>query len=131
MDTTLPVTALTALACAVLFMALTVRTIYLRRTLGVAFGDGGHRSLTKAIRGQANAAEQMPLFLILLGLSELNGAPLLAPAALLFVTGRALHAAYFIKDGVHWRWRFYGMLATLTAQGAAPLLLAYALLRAG
>ena len=130
MEMPLPIAGWTALACAVIFLALTVNAIRLRRGLKVAYGDGGHRVLEKAIRGQANAAEQMPIALIVLGLAEMQGAPgaVLLPGAVALVLGRALHGAYFLPLGLHWRWRFYGMATTLTAQSLLILALLIGLL---
>jgi hypothetical protein len=115
----LPVTSLAALLNGALLLALTARVIFQRRRDQVVLGDNGDRALTKAIRGQANAAEQMPVALILCALAEAQGAPLLplAVTAALFTLGRYMHGAYFAIHGLHWRLRFWGMLATLAGQG--------------
>ena len=121
----LPITSLTALAAALIILILTARVIVLRRRDGVVLGDNGDKVLTKAIRGQANAAEQLPIALILLALAELQGAApvLLIPLALTLITGRVMHAVYFAVDGTNWRLRFWGMLLTLLAQGGLILAL--------
>ena len=115
----LPITSLAAIANGLMLFLLTVRVIVLRRRDGVVLGDNDDRVLTKAIRGQANAAEQMPMALILLGLIEAQGGSPIAAAglAILFTAGRALHGLYFAVNGTSWRLRFYGMLMTLAAQG--------------
>ena len=122
----LPVTAMAALILGAWIALLTWRVIALRRTGGVVHGDADDRALQKAIRGQANATEQIPIFLILLGLAEAGGIPvaLLAPTAAVFVAGRLVHGAYFGWDGFHWRLRVAGMLGTLAGQGVALTLLA-------
>jgi len=114
----LPVTSLAAVLNGAILLALTVAVIRDRRAGGVVMGDDGNRQLAKRIRGQANAAEQMPIALILLALSEAQGANgwWLALVALVFTAGRAAHGAYFAIPGVHWTARFWGMLATLAAQ---------------
>lgn len=127
--TDLPITSIAALLNGGLLLALTARVIFYRRRDSVILGDNGDRALTKAIRGQANAAEQMPMALILCALTEAQGAPILALAvtAALFTLGRYMHGAYFARHGLHWRLRFWGMLATLAAQGLLLALLAVAL----
>ena len=121
----LPVTAVAALLNGAIFLLLTLRVIRIRLRDHVVLGDGENRELMKAIRGQANAAEQMPIALIVMGLAELGGAPLwgLIPVALLFTAGRAAHGLYFARHGTHWRFRTRGMWATIYAQGALLLLL--------
>ena len=127
MPLSLPVTSLTAVLCGALLLWLTLIVVRLRRKDGVVLGDNGDRVLAKAIRGHGNAAEQMPMALILLGLSEAQGAPfvLLLPGALIFLAGRALHALYFARHGTHWKARFWGMWLTVIGQAVliATLLL--------
>ncbi len=115
---TLPITTTAAICSGIILLLLTWKVIRLRRKGGVVLGDNNDRVLTKAIRGQANAAEQLPMALILMGLAEIQAAsPVgLAVLAVILVAGRALHATYFAIDGTTWRLRFYGMLMTLIAQ---------------
>ncbi len=122
---TLPVTAWTTALSAILFLALTWGVISRRRRLGIVLGDGDDRATTKRIRGQGNAAEQIPITLIILALAELGGASqsALIGAVALFLIGRAMHAAYFSFHGLHWRLRFYGMSATMIAQAILIALL--------
>ncbi|MDX8351051.1 MAPEG family protein [Cognatiyoonia sp. IB215182] len=130
LEISLPVTSMTAICAALILLVLTWKVIMLRRKDGVVLGDTGDRVLTKAIRGQANAAEQLPMALILMGLAELQGAygvALTALAAILLI-GRGMHAAYFGIHGLTWRLRFYGMFLTLIAQGGLIILLGLTLL---
>lgn len=122
----LPLTSLAALACGLLLLALTIRVVILRRRGGVVLGDGDDRALAKAIRGQANAAEQMPMALILAGLIELQAGPsiMLGVTLALFLVGRLLHGAYFAFHGLTWRLRFFGMWATVIGQALLLVLLA-------
>ena len=117
-DISLPITSLTAISAAVLILALTIQVVRLRRKDGVIIGDNGDRVLAKAIRGHANATEQLPIALILMGLSELQGGAtsLLWLAAAALMVGRVMHGIYFGIHGTHWRLRFYGMWLTLGAQ---------------
>ena len=126
----LPVTALTALALATLMLAQTFHVIVGRRADGIVHGDGGDAAFAKRIRGHANAAEQVPIALIVMGLAEHREAPAwaLVPLALLLVAGRLSHAAYFARPGLTFRLRVFGMLATLLAQAGLILVLALTLL---
>lgn len=126
----LPVTSISALVLGVLLLLLTNKVIRIRRRDGVVLGDNSDRVLAKAIRGQANAAEQIPMALLLMGLCELGGAPAgaLWGLALTLILGRVAHGIYFAINGTHWRLRFYGMLLTLIAQAGLLFLLALSIL---
>ena len=127
----LPVTSAAALANGLILLVLTWRVIMMRRRGGIVLGDDGDRAVFKAIRGQANAAEQIPVALILLGLCELQGGhgTLLAVLAVTLTVGRVMHGAYFAVHGLNWRLRLGGMLLTLTAQAGLLLTLGWILLR--
>lgn len=45
-----------------------------RRKSGVSMGDGGEPLLERRMRAQSNAAEYLPIFLILLAIAEMQGA---------------------------------------------------------
>ena len=62
-------------------------------------GDGGDAALARAMRGHANAAENMPIMLVMLLVAALLGAPAIAIHALgiVFTLGRALHALHFVQ----------------------------------
>lgn len=126
----LPITSLTALCAALLILVLTIKVVRLRRRDGVVLGDNDDRVLQKAIRGQANAVEQLPIALILMGLAEVQGGNpvLLTITAVVLLTGRVMHAVYFAIHGSHWRLRMYGMLLTFIAQIALIAVLALTLL---
>lgn len=128
MDLTL--TSVAALANATILFLLTVKVVRMRRRDGVVLGDNGDRALTKAIRGQANAAEQMPMAMVMSVLVEAQGGPAgpLATALIAFTLGRMLHAAYFGIHGTPWRLRFYGMFLTLAGQFTLFLLLVWTVL---
>jgi len=117
-DLSLLITSLTAVANGLILLILTFRVIQLRRRHGIVLGDNGDRVMAKAIRGQANAAEQIPIAIIMVALIELQGGPfgLLAAMALTLTIGRLLHAIYFAVHGTTWHLRFYGMLMTIAAQ---------------
>ena len=67
------ITLLYAGLCALLVVFLAVRVAQWRLRNKIGIGDGGDRELLKRVRVHANAVENMPLALILLGGMELNG----------------------------------------------------------
>jgi uncharacterized membrane protein YecN with MAPEG domain len=114
----LPITSITAFLAGVIILLLTIKVIQLRRSGGVVLGDNDDRALTKAIRGQANAVEQIPIALIIMGLAEAQDGPvpLLILGAVALTVGRALHGIYFAHHGTPWQLRMAGMSLTLLAQ---------------
>ena len=86
----LPITLTIAGAAAILHIWLGLRVSRLRRPLKISVGDGGNEALLRRMRAHGNFAENMPIFLILLGLIELaGGAQLwLWGAGILFVLAR-------------------------------------------
>ena len=100
MDINITITAFYGSLLALLFIALSFNVIRLRFKLKVGVGDGGERSLTKAIRIHGNFAEYMPLALILLAGYELSGADSLwlhILGSVLFIS-RVLHAIGLSKS---------------------------------
>lgn len=105
-----------AVALTALYLGLTLRVVYLRRSLKISFGSLGNLYLLRAIRAHANFAEYTPLALVLLLLLEVMG---LAPAALhslgvLLFTGRLAHALGVSSEKAGSSLRVVGMLFTLT-----------------
>lgn len=72
----LTATPLYAGLLALLYLVLSYRVIRQRITARVAHGDGGDKELNLRQRVHSNFNEYVPLGLILLGLAELQGAPL-------------------------------------------------------
>ena len=113
----LPITGIFAGLNTILLLYLSIQVISYRRTKQIAFGDKDDVGLIRRMRAQANAAEYMPISLILLGLTEGMSAPGWAVglwgAALL--CGRVMHGLSFAsKDTkVHFRYRVVGMHLTL------------------
>ena len=66
------VTPLYAAILVLWFVVLSVRVIQRRRQAKVSLGDGGDALLQRAMRGQANFAEYVPLALLLLLILELS-----------------------------------------------------------
>ncbi len=119
----LPITSLYAALTALVFLALSWRVIRYRRANVISLGDSGDKNLLKRMRAQANCAEYAPLALILLMLSELNGAPSLAMHTMgaAFVVGRVLHAYGFASTPQKIILRQIGMALTLGMIASAAL----------
>ena len=117
-----------AAALAILFVALSVRTLRLRRALGVPIGDGGDASMLRAIRVHANFAEYVPLSLLLLFFAEAGGAPAWLVHALCacLLLGRAAHALGVSQARENYRYRVLGMGLTFTVLLTASGYLAFA-----
>lgn len=127
-DFPLHITAWTSLILGALLLFLTIRVIRDRRSKKIVYGDDGDKAMVKKIRGHANASEQIPIALIMLGFVEyLQGSTYAAIIATILIIGRILHAIYFSFDGIHWRFRFFGMLMTVISQALALLALLRAL----
>ena len=96
-----PITALYAGLLALLLLVLALRIIRLRWKLRVGIGDGGDRTMLRAVRAHGNAAEYVPITLLLLLAVELNhGNPLLLHACgAIFVGSRLLHAIGLTRSG--------------------------------
>lgn len=107
---------------ALIYLWLTFRVIRTRRGGRISHGDGGDAAFAKTIRGQQNAAEQMPLIVIMLALAEMLGAPPVALHVLgvMVVVGRLLHGLHFNGMGP-FIYRPIGMLLTLLVSGILAL----------
>jgi uncharacterized membrane protein YecN with MAPEG domain len=108
------ITMLYAGLCTVLVVMLALRVVQFRFRHKIGLGDGGDRELQKRVRVHANAIENMPLALLLLGGMELNGYP--APwvhgfGATLFVS-RVAHAWGLSHSSGTSKGRFLGTLFT-------------------
>lgn len=122
------ITPLYASLLGLLYFALSVRTLLVRRKLQVAVGDGGSKELLRAMRVHGNFAEYAPISLLLLLMLELVGASrlLLHVLCACLVLGRLAHAYGVAKIREDYRYRVFGMAMTFTALvGAAVGLLAH------
>jgi len=90
----LPVTSFYAALGALLLVGLAVRISALRRRHQVGVGHGEQPDLTRAVRVHGNAAEHIPIGLILLALLEIQGASFMALhlVGAVFLIARVLHA---------------------------------------
>ena len=66
----MPATLLYAALLALLFVALSVRTVRTRGKLHVSLGDGNQPAMTRAMRVQANFAEYVPFAVLLMYMME-------------------------------------------------------------
>ena len=89
----LPITSLYAGLLALLLVTLSAKTILMRRKTRTSVGDNGNPDMLRAIRVQGNFTEYTPFALLLLALSELQGAPGWAVhvLGLILLVGRLLH----------------------------------------
>ena len=106
----LPITLTIAGAAAILHIWLMARVVRARAAIKVSVGDGGNESVMRRMRAHANYAENMPLFLILLGLLELAGGNkwVLWGAGIGFILARIAHGFGMDRASLG-RWRSVGM----------------------
>ena len=123
-------TGLYAALLGLLFVALSVRTLLLRRTLRIAVGDAGNPEMLRAMRVHANFAEYIPLALFLIYLCETQGANriLVHALCLALLVGRLSHSYGVSQSNENYRFRVAGMALTFTPVIVAStyLLFAYA-----
>lgn len=112
---------------ALIFLGLSLRVVYLRRTLRVGLGSGGHESLNRAVRAHANFAEYVPLALVLLlGLEAGTALPAWALHALglALMLGRVLHGFFGLnRHAGASLGRVWGTALTWVVIGVSALLL--------
>ena len=93
MDKLEMITALYASICGLLLVFMAVRVSYTRAKQKVDLGDGGKDAMLRAIRCHGNAAEYIPISLILLFFLELQGSAhwFLHVLGITLVVSRLLH----------------------------------------
>jgi uncharacterized membrane protein YecN with MAPEG domain len=132
MPATTHITPLYAALFALLFFAVSVRTILLRRRLKIAVGDGGQPQMLRAMRVHSNFAEYVPLTLLLVLMLEWQGghAALIHAFCLVLLVGRLSHAVGVSQVAENYRYRVFGMGSTFTAMvGSAACILGLAVWR--
>jgi uncharacterized membrane protein YecN with MAPEG domain len=87
------VTACYLAVLALLYSALSLQVIRLRRSNLAAFNDGGNAALRSAIRAHANFIEYVPIVALMVGFLEMSGASPLRVHLLMggLVLSRLLH----------------------------------------
>ncbi|MBK5948080.1 hypothetical protein CH339_18535 [Rhodobium orientis] len=103
---------------------LSSRVVALRRVKNVLSGDGGDAELRRAIRVQGNFVEYVPLTLVLMGFSEMQGANrgVVVLIGLALIAGRVLHALGVARDPEQFSFQVRGMFFTFTALAIAAVL---------
>lgn len=124
-------TAATAIVLAVLQMLLLLYTANGRGRFRTGLGEGTNPLLLRRIRMHGNLAENLPLFLILLGLTEMTGqwgaaVPWFAAG---FVAVRLLHPMGLAITAGPSPFRFVGVIGTVAAILGLAALLAISLSR--
>ena len=119
------ITGIYAALTALLIVILAVRVTLRRRALGIGIGSGGDALLARRIRVHANAAEYVPLALLLLLILELNQTvPLLLHLfGCTLIVGRLLHAFGLSSSPGLTPGRAIGMTLTWLVIAAMALLL--------
>lgn len=100
--------------CTLLVIFLALRVVKWRREHQIGLGHGDNIELQCRVRAHANATENMPLALILLGSLELTGYPPLMINILgaTFLFSRIIHAWGVSHNAGYSKGRFWGMLLT-------------------
>lgn len=108
------ITMLYAGLCTILVVVLALRVVQWRFRHKIGLGDGGDRQLLMRVRAHANAVENMPLALLLLGGMELNGynGGLIHGFGSVLLLSRAAHAWGLSHSSGTSRGRFIGSLFT-------------------
>lgn len=117
------ITALYAGLCGVMLVALGYHVVLGRNQFKTSLGIGTERQLEQRVRVHANFAENVPMALLLLGLSELTGTtpPLLHAAGATLVVARLLHAVGLGRKYGRSFGRFWGTAGTWTVIGGLSL----------
>jgi uncharacterized protein len=112
----MPTVSFYAALLALVFVALSLRTLSLRRTLGIPIGDAGNESMLRAMRAHANFAEYVPFALLLIYLVEQTGANagLIQILCGSLLVGRISHAVGVSQVKERLAFRVFGMVLTLT-----------------
>jgi uncharacterized protein len=101
---------------AILFVALSVRTLLLRRRLKIGLGDAGNEVMLRAMRVHSNFAEYVPFGLLMIHLVEMQGAPAwrLHAWGVALLVGRLSHAWGVSRSPEKFVFRVVGMTLTFT-----------------
>jgi len=99
---------------ALLFVALSVQVIRLRRSRRIAIGDAGDASVLRAMRVHSNFAEYVPLslFMIYLVETQMGWALLVHGLGLVLLLARLSHAYGVSQARENFRFRVFGMVGT-------------------
>lgn len=112
---------------ALLFIALSVRTVRIRRRLQIGIGDAGNETMLRAMRVHSNFAEYVPLGLLMLFFVELSGANgmLVHALGLCLLAGRLIHAFGVSQGKENYNFRVSGMTLTFVCLLTSAIFLLY------
>ena len=112
---------------AFIFVALSVRTLLLRRKLKIGVGAGENHQMLRAMRVHANFSEYVPFALLLsLMIELLNGLTSLVHfVCICLVIGRVLHAYGVSQSSENYNFRVSGMAFTFTSICTSALILIF------
>lgn len=112
----MPITPAYAAILGLVFVALSFRTLLLRRKFQVAIGPGGNAALERASRVHSNFAEYVPLTLVLIYFLEIYTETVVWVHVLCIalIIGRAVHAYGVSQVNENYRFRVVGMVLTLS-----------------
>jgi len=101
------ITACYLAVLALLYVALSLQVIRLRRMNLAAFGDSGNAALRSAIRAHAHFAEYVPITTLMVGFLEASGASALRVHVLMgaLVVARLLHPLGMYAAPNTWQFR--------------------------
>ncbi|HEX7594780.1 MAG TPA: MAPEG family protein [Gemmatimonadaceae bacterium] len=118
-----PITALYAGLLGILMLILAFRVVAVRRVTSIGLGDGGDALLLSRIRIHGNAAEYVPLALILMLILELNGgsARWLHILGIALLVGRLAHVQGLSQSTGTSAGRFVGNVLTWSVIMAAAI----------
>lgn len=110
----LSITSLYASLLALLVIYLAFKVVFFRRSEKVRLGDNGDMKGMKVIRAHANALENIPMFILLLAMYEINGGIdwVLHALGVVFLLARLIHAFGLSRSSGISFGRFYGTLFT-------------------
>lgn len=119
------ITPIYASLIAIVFLILSFRVIFYRRSNKLGLGDEGDKSLLKRMRAQADCAEYAPLALILLLLVELSGTSgdVVHALGVALLAGRIIHGYAFSVSPPIMKGRVYGTILTTGMMAASAVLL--------
>ncbi len=127
MDTNIIITPFYASIMAMFFVALSVKTLLLRRKLKIGIGTGDNDIMLRAMRVHSNFAEYVPITLLLALIIELMEGHwvMLHAICLLLLIGRVSHAYGVSQINENYHFRVMGMGLTFTSICTSSLMLIY------
>jgi len=130
------ITAAYVAVLALLYAALGLQVVLLRRGNRVGFGDGGSADLRSAIRAHAHFAEYVPIIVVMAAMLEISGLPAINLHVLMgaLLVARVLHpfGMYAKPQTLQFRiCRVGGMAVTTLVMIACALLILWRLLLGG